>query len=221
MVEDDRSLADLVAEVLDHEGFSPYVLYEGHGVVEHMMECRPDLVLLDLMLPGKDGFTICRECRRFYMGPILMLTARGEDVDQILGLELGADDYVVKPVVPRVLVARIRALLRRSAAVVSAMDIDLGGVVIRPRERAVYAEHKPVDLTSAEYELLLYLAERAGTVVDREVLYRDLRGIKYDGLDRSIDLRVSRIRSAIRKLAPALDPIQTVHGRGYMIRAHK
>ncbi|MEM9491988.1 MAG: response regulator transcription factor [Myxococcota bacterium] len=220
VVEDDRTLADLTAAVLASEGFSASVLYSGEGAVEQVRASRPDLLILDLMLPGKDGFTICRECRAFYLGPVLMLTARDADVDQVLGLEFGADDYVIKPVVPRVLVARIRALLRRSARGSAAVDshIDLGAVIIRPAERAVYVDHSPVVLTSAEYDLLYYLTERRGTVVERDELYRELRGVEYDGIDRSIDLRISRIRAALRKVAPSAQIIHTVHGRGYMIR---
>lgn len=219
VVEDDHDLADLTADVLRSEGFITSVLYHGASAVQTVRETRPDMVILDVMLPGKDGFAICRECRGFYLGPVLMLTARGDDVDQILGLELGADDYVIKPVIPRVLIARIRALLRRSSAAPATQgDIDLGGIVIRTGERAVYAGSEEIALTSAEYDLLYYLAERRGMVIERDELYTELRGIPYDGIDRSIDLRVSRIRAAVRKVDPSAFPIHTVHGRGYMIR---
>lgn len=224
VVEDDRALAELIAELLSDEGFSPIVVYDGRDAIEQMRENDPDLVILDIMLPGKDGFTICRECRGFYLGPILMLTARDADIDQVLGLEIGADDYVIKPVVPRVLLARIRALLRRSTSSPAlaggqpSVDIDLGDVRIKVRERQVYVDRKQVRLTSAEYDLLFYLAERRGTVVSREELYRALRGVEYDGLDRSLDLRVSRVRAALRKVVSATNPIRTIHGRGYMIR---
>lgn len=173
----------------------------------------PDLVLLDIMLPGRNGFEICEELRRFYSGPIMMLTALDQSADEVMGLELGADDYLVKPTEPCVLVSRIRALLRRHGPR-APHEIRYRSLRICLDERRVYVGDVLVPLTSAEYELLEYLAVRAGEVVERSELYVALKGVRYDGIDRSLDLRVSRVRAALRECAPAMDPIRTVHGRG-------
>jgi two-component system OmpR family response regulator len=190
----------------------------------------PDLVILDVMLPGKDGFEICRAVRARYQGVILMLTARDEDFDQILGLELGADDYIAKPVQPRLLLARIKALLRRSP--VGAGGADARAEASRPAELTLAAfisarQHAPpawgpdcIDLTTAEFDLLWLLARHAGSVLSRDDLLQELRGIGFDGLDRSIDARISRLR---RKLGD--DPenptrIKTVRGKGYLFSKH-
>ena len=220
IVEDDKPLAELVAQVLRNEGFAPRFAYRGDEALGAICHLEPDLVLLDLMLPGLDGFSVCREARAFYRGPILILTARSDDLDQVVGLEVGADDYVIKPVVPRVLTARIRALLRRAApATGNHGRLRVGRIAIQRFERRAFVDGRELQLSTSEYDLLAYLAERAGTVVGREALYLELRGIPYDGLDRSIDLRVSRVRSAIHAVDPNLDPVLTVRGRGYLLRA--
>jgi DNA-binding response OmpR family regulator len=192
----------------------------------------PDLVILDVMLPGKDGFEICRAVRARYQGVILMLTARDEDFDQILGLELGADDYIAKPVQPRLLLARIKALLRRSPSRRGRLpmrvpkraepaELALSAVFISARQRVPPAWGADcIDLTTAEFDLLWLLARHAGSVLSRDDLLQELRGIGFDGLDRSIDARISRLR---RKLGD--DPenptrIKTVRGKGYLFSKH-
>jgi two-component system response regulator RstA len=158
------------------------------------------MVVLDVMLPGADGLTICREVRPHYHQPILMLTARTEDMDQVLGLEMGADDYVAKPVQPRVLLARIRALLRRTDKAPEdevAQRIEFDDLVIDNGGRSVTLNGELVDFTSAEYDLLWLLASNAGRILSREDIFERLRGIEYDGQDRSIDVRISRIRPKI------------------------
>jgi two-component system OmpR family response regulator len=174
-----------------------------------------DLVLLDGHLPDKDGFDILRDMRRDFAGRIVMLTARDDDIDQVLGLEGGADDYITKPVSPRVLLARIKALLRRDAPAVAAAEgaeLRFGELLIKPGARSVSLEEVEIELTTAEFDLLLFLAERAGTVVSREDIMQGLRGLEFDGLDRAIDARVSRLR---KKLGAA-ERIKTVRAQGYL-----
>ena len=169
------------------------------------------------MLPGTDGFDILRQLRPAWARPVLMLTARGDAFDQVSGLELGADDYVIKPVLPRVLLARVKALLRRAAPVVDTQaPLDVGGLHIVPSAREVRVGEAPIRLTDAEYDMLWFLARNAGRVVERDELFRELRGIDYDGLDRSMDLRVSKLRARLRQAMGTEGPIRTVHGRGYL-----
>ncbi|MFK8004661.1 MAG: response regulator [Polyangiales bacterium] len=218
VVEDDRDLGQLVCRVLTREEFTPTLAVRGDDALEEAKRLKPNLVILDLMLPGVDGFQVCRELREWFRGPILMLTARDADFDQILGLELGADDYVIKPVEPRVLIARIRALLRRRSPDSQDVDVHHGSLRVSLTEGRAFVFSQEIDLTTAEVELLSYLARHAGEVLSRELLYQELRGISYDGIDRSIDLRISRVRRALRALDSTLRPIRTVHGRGYLFR---
>ncbi|WP_372972343.1 response regulator [Marinobacter sp.] len=228
IVEDDERLADLTREYLESNGL--VVSHEGHGgnAVERIRNERPDLVVLDLMLPGEDGLSICRRVRPFYDGPIIMLTARSDDLDQVLGLEMGADDYVGKPVKPRVLLARIRALLRRAspagaegeAAATGSEDepvrLQFNDLVVDRSMREAWLNNESIDLTSAEFDLLWLLARSAGRVLSREEIFTALRGIEYDGQDRSIDVRVSRIRPKIGDDPVHPRRIKTVRSKGYL-----
>jgi two-component system OmpR family response regulator/two-component system response regulator RstA len=189
--------------------------------LRHLREHSPRIVILDVGLPDGDGFSICREIRAKFDGAIVMLTARDEDVDQIVGLELGADDYLVKPVQPRLLLARLRALLRRSGspatqATASDHRIDIGAFSISGDARVAVLEGAPLDLTSAEFDLLWMLARHAGSILSRDDLIGNLRGISYDGLDRSIDSRISRLRRKLGDSPAAPVRIQTVRGKGYL-----
>lgn len=220
VVEDDEKLAALVAEFLDREGFTVDLVHRGDEAVPRILRDSPELVILDLMLPGLDGFEVCKQVRDHYPGFILMLTARNEDVDEILGLELGADDYVTKPVRPRVLVSRIRALLRRhpDGPVADAGNpVNCGNLTIDPRNRTVSHDQRQLDLSSGEFDLLLYLAQRPGEIIDRDKLYQDVRGIEYDGLDRSIDLRIARLRKKLGDDAKHPTLIKSVRGVGYLL----
>lgn len=216
IVEDDAALATLMGQCLAREGYAVEIEGRGDAAVERIRALDPDLVVLDVMLPGRDGFEVCRALRPDYRGRILFLTARGDDIDHVAGLELGADDFVVKPIRPRVLVARIRALLRRPATQ-STPALTLGALTISPASRRVDVRGTPVELTDAEYDLLEYLARAAGRIIGREELYDALRGIPYDGADRSMDLRIARLRAALRPLMGERVPIRTVRGRGYMM----
>ncbi|MFC2990994.1 MULTISPECIES: winged helix-turn-helix domain-containing protein [Halomonas] len=218
IIEDDERLADLTRDYLQANGFRVTLEADGGRGVERILALQPDLVILDLMLPGEDGLSICRRVRGDYPGPILMLTARTDDMDQVLGLEMGADDYVAKPVQPRVLLARMRALLRRAenAEVVAEPRLSFGNLEIDSATREAWLDGNRIDLTSAEFDLLWLLASNAGRVLTREEIFSQLRGIKYDGQDRSIDVRVSRIRPKIGDDPNQPHRIKTVRSKGYL-----
>ena len=223
IVEDDQRLAELTREYLQGNGLSVAIEADGAAAAARILKEQPDLVVLDLMLPGEDGLSICRKVRGQYAGPILMLTARTDDMDEVLGLEMGADDYVCKPVRPRVLLARIRALLRRSeggeAPVENQRRLEFGPLVIDSAMREAWLRGASVELTSAEFDLLWLLAANAGRILSREEIFTALRGIEYDGQDRSIDVRISRIRPKIGDdpMHPRL--IKTVRSKGYLFVA--
>jgi two-component system response regulator RstA len=227
IVEDDERLASLTRDYLQNNGLTVSIESHGGAAVERILNEQPDLVVLDLMLPGEDGLSICRRVRPRYSGPILMLTARTDDMDQILGLEMGADDYIGKPVQPRVLLARIRALMRRAAEknqpLVGSDAVSEGPVRVQFNElvidssmREAWLSGVTVDLTSAEFDLLWLLASNAGRVLSREEIFAALRGIEYDGQDRSIDVRVSRIRPKIGDDPIHPRRIKTVRSKGYL-----
>ena len=218
IIEDDERLADLTRDYLQANGFRVTLEADGARGVERILALQPDLVILDLMLPGEDGLSICRRVRSDYPGPILMLTARTDDMDQVLGLEMGADDYVPKPVQPRVLLARMRALLRRaeSSEATGESRLAFGNLEIDSATREAWLEGERIDLTSAEFDLLWLLASNAGRVLTREEIFSQLRGIRYDGQDRSIDVRVSRIRPKIGDDPNQPHRIKTVRSKGYL-----
>ena len=217
LVEDDLRLAELVRTYLQGNGFRVIVEHRGDNVLEHLQNELPDLVVLDLGLPGRDGFAVCKELRAASDLPILIVTARDNDIDHVVGLEIGADDYVVKPVEPRVLVARIHALLRRSraAAPVEPRILKFGELTINASARSVVIGTTDVALSSNEFGLLFFLACRAGEIQSRETLYLQLYKREYDGLDRTLDVRVSHLRKKLGE-AGAPDRIRTVWGHGYL-----
>jgi len=224
IVEDDERLAALTKDYLESNGLIVSVEGDGSRAIERIKSEQPDLVVLDLMLPGEDGLAVCRIVRPHYSGPILMLTARTEDLDQVLGLEMGADDYVAKPVRPRVLLARIRALLRRVGDGADEIDeetssssrLTFGNLVVDSSMREAWLEGESIDLTSAEFDLLWLLSSNAGRVLTREEIFNQLRGIEYDGQDRSIDVRVSRIRPKVGDDPMNPKRIKTVRSKGYL-----
>ena len=230
LVEDDERLADLTAEYLRKNDFEVSIEGRGDTAELRITSENPELVILDIMLPGKDGFEVCRAVRDKYTGVILMLTARDADLDQILGLELGADDYLAKPVQPRLLLARIKALLRRAPGMPTQSDdalesetgaeLAFGNFRISQATRNAYLGNETIDLTTAEFDLLWLLAKHAGSILSRDDLLQQLRGIGFDGLDRSIDARISRLR---RKLGDDPDNptrIKTVRSKGYLFSKH-
>lgn len=220
IVEDDVRLAELTREYLESNGLKVSIESDGSQAVGRIVREQPDLVLLDLMLPGEDGLSICRKVRAGYDGPILMLTARVDDMDQVAGLEMGADDFVSKPVRPRVLLARIRALLRRcEAQLPNPTDITrlaFGPLVIDRTMREAWLAGREIELTGAEFDLLWLLSANNGRILSREEIFTSLRGIGYDGQDRSIDVRISRIRPKIGDDPEHPRVIKTVRSKGYL-----
>ena len=221
IVEDDQRLAELTREYLESNGLQVSVEGDGALAAARIIAEQPDLVILDLMLPGEDGLSICRKVRERYDGVILMLTARTDDMDQVLGLDMGADDYVCKPVRPRLLLARIQALLRRSesaepAAPEKQRRLQFGPLVVDNALREAWLHDGGIELTSAEFDLLWLLVANAGRILSREEIFTALRGIGYDGQDRSIDVRISRIRPKIGDdpIHPRL--IKTIRSKGYL-----
>ncbi|MDD1013656.1 response regulator transcription factor [Pseudomonas rubra] len=217
IVEDDQRLADLTREYLQANGFAVEVEGNGALAAARIIAEQPDLVILDLMLPGEDGLSICRKVRQQYPGPILMLTARSDDLDQVQGLDLGADDYVCKPVRPRLLLARINALLRRSEAVAQAPQaLQFGPLRVDNSLREAWLYDSGIELTSAEFDLLWLLVSNAGRTLSREEIFTSLRGVGYDGQDRSIDVRISRIRPKIGDDPEHPRMIKTIRSKGYL-----
>ncbi len=219
LVEDDAELAALVRDYLHRHDFDVTVVDDGWLAATEIISLQPDLVILDVMLPGQSGMDVCRQVRPNYTGPIVMLTALDEDFDQMLGLELGADDYIIKPVHPRLLLARIKALLRRvqKAPEQQPGSRNLQGLVINVSSRTVTLAQKLVSLTTAEFELLLLLSENIGEEVSRDNIMQQLRGFEYDGLDRSIDRRICRLRKKLQVVLPDQEIIKTVRGKGYLL----
>jgi len=209
LVEDDHRLAELLTDLFAQAGHTVAYCDRGDLAVSQILATKPDLVVLDLTLPGMDGLDVCRAVRAHYDGRILVLTARGDEIDEVVGLELGADDYLAKPVAPRRLMARIGALLRRN----SGAALRNGPLELDPRARAARLDDQEIDLSTAEFDLLHHFIQRVGQIVSRDELYEALRGFAYDGIERSIDLRVSRVR---KKLGGG-SWIKTVHGVGYIM----
>lgn len=221
LAEDDNRLATLVKDYLETNDFQVTIEGNGDRVVSRVQAIKPDLLILDIMLPGRDGLSLCQELRPQFDGPILMLTARNEDADQILGLEFGADDYVIKPVEPRILLARIRALLRRVEPhpPQARHILEFGTLRVDEASRSVSLDDKPIKLSSHEFDLLWLLARRSGEVVGRDFLFQELHGRPYDGLDRTIDVRVSQLRKKLGDNTDNPQRIKTVWGRGYLFIA--
>lgn len=219
LVEDDPVMAVVLARHLQKLGYTVSVEENGARVLARVAAEAPVAVILDGNLPGKDGFEVCRELRAKYRGAVIMLTGRDEDIDRILGLELGADDYLVKPIEPRVVAAHLKACLRRTEAPRAEDDTDeirYGSFSISRATRIVQLAGQEVPLTTAEFELLWLLASRAGTVLSRDDIMSGVRGITHDGLDRSIDMRISRIRKRLGDDAENPRRIKTVRGQGYL-----
>ena len=218
LVEDDERLADLTAEYLRKNDFEVAIEARGDTAEARILSEDPDLVVLDVMLPGKDGFEVCRAIRAKYKGVILMLTARDEDLDQILGLELGADDYVAKPCTPRELSARLRAILRRTLIRSTAPDsVCIGDLALYSSQRRITWAAQDVPLTNAEFNLLELLIQNAGQVVGKNVLSEQGLGRPFQRYDRSIDVHLSSIRHKLPRLPDGRPRIQAVLRKGYQL----
>lgn len=222
LVEDDMSLAEWFSDYLTEHGYLVTLVNRGDAAIELIREDQPDLVVLDIMLPVKDGFDVCREVRGFYHGPILMMTARDQEMDEVLGLELGADDYVTKPIKPRAMLSRVKALLRRVNNKDQSLSdnkncIQLGQFHLDALSRTTILNGSKVAVSTSEFDVLWHLAQSAGQVVNRNELVKAIRGIDYDGFDRSIDIMVSRLRKKLGDDANNSFRIKTIWGQGYLL----
>jgi len=225
LIDDDIELCSMLAEYLASEGFEIAMAHNGPDGLDLAGADDYDVIILDVMLPGMNGFDVLRELRQRQQTPVLMLTARGDDVDSIVGLELGADDYLPKPCNPRVLVARIRAVLRRRHPLTAEQDetiepLTIGPLLLEPGQRRALIDGKPLTLTSTEFSILEVLARKAGHIVSKENLSEQALGRPLSRYDRSIDMHVSSLRKKIGALLPGMQddkqsPIETVRGMGY------
>ncbi|RFA27339.1 DNA-binding response regulator [Alkalilimnicola ehrlichii] len=225
LVEDDERLANLMQQFLANQGLTVTAVGDGPAATKTILATSPDCVILDMLLPGYDGIEVCRRVRPAYNGWILMLTAQDDEIDEVVALDTGADDYLTKPVRPQVLLARLRALLRRAqrstdqaTAPVTSHDsiIIERDVSIDGNRRSVVRAGNPVELTDAEFDLLWLLASRAPEILTRDGIMAELRGIEHDGVDRSIDMRISKLRRKLGDDSPPHRLIKTVRGRGYL-----
>ena len=217
VIDDDQELCELVTEYVSAEGFRVDAVYDGESGLRQAISGDYALVLLDVMLPGVNGFDVLRRLRTRSMIPVIMLTARGDDVDRIVGLEMGADDYLPKPFNPRELVARIRAILRRADSPPEGQTVvEIGDVRLDSGARTVAVMGEDVRVTAVEFEVLERLLRAAGSVVSREQLTRDVLDREYSALDRAIDMHVSNLRKKLGALYMGTERIKTVRGVGYV-----
>jgi DNA-binding response OmpR family regulator len=219
VVEDDRSIADLLRATLAGEGFAVEVARDGRAGLATFKSWSPDLVVLDRMLPELEGLEVLREIRKTSQTPVLFLTVRDDETDKVVGLEMGADDYMTKPFGVRELVARVRTLLRRNqAAAPPAERIAVGPLEIRMEQREVLREGKPVEMTRTEFDLLVLLARNPGVVMSREKLLDGVWGYSFDGYQRTVDTHVTRLRKKVESDPRNPEFIQTVWGVGYKFK---
>lgn len=219
LVEDDAELASVVHDYLTEHGYDVSVERRGDRVAVRILQEKPDAIILDVNLPELDGFSVCRQIRDSYPGAIIMLTARSRDIDEVLGLELGADDYLAKPVRPTVLLARLRSHLKKSPTKVTGEEvIEVGSLRIYAMRRVVELSGEQVQLKPAEFELLLILARSPGQIITRPVLFEQINpGESYDYADRSIDVRVSRLRKKLGDDPHQPKLIVSIRGHGYVL----
>lgn len=218
IVDDDRELCELLAEYLRREQFDVNYVHDSESALARLSDAalRPDLLILDVSMPGQSGLEALRELRLQHRLPVIMLSARGEPVDRVIGLELGADDYLAKPCLPRELLARVRAQLRRHT-LTAAGDLHVGDLRLLPGERRAFAGNNELPLTGAEFGLLLALAQRAGEVVDKAALSRLALGRELERFDRSIDVHVSRLRQKLKQAGAESPRLESVRGAGYVL----
>ncbi|MFC4411671.1 response regulator YycF [Chungangia koreensis] len=224
VVDDEKPIADILQFNLKKEGYNVICAYDGEQALQKVEETKPDLMLLDIMLPNRDGMEVCREVRKKYDFPIIMLTAKDSEIDKVLGLELGADDYVTKPFSTRELVARVKANMRRHQASPSeddesnSNDITVGSLIIQPDAYIVMKRDETIELTHREFELLHYLAKHIGQVMTREHLLQTVWGYDYFGDVRTVDVTIRRLREKIEDNPSHPAWIVTRRGVGYYLR---
>ena len=222
IIDDDAELTSLISQYLTMNGYQVSVEHNGANALTTVAHIQPDLIVLDLMLPGVDGLTICRQLKPNFIYPIIMLTALDDDIDEVTGLEVGADDYLCKPIKPRVLLAHIRAQLRRQSHLKNLNPQDIkhvsnGALTIDIRKRIVRYNEKDITLSSAEFDLLWVLAMNAGSIISRDQLHKEIFKLDYDGFDRSIDLRISRLRKKLGDDPKEPKIIKTIRNKGYLL----
>lgn len=219
--EDDVGLAALIKQFLERNDFTVTIVADGRHVLDVVTRENPDLVLLDIMLPHNDGLSICQSLRPIYHKPIVLFTANDSDIKHILGLDLGADDYVVKTTPPNVLLARLRAQLRHhqpaAVGVSQTSQVNIGVLQIDKLSRNVRLADEVIQLSSADFDMLWLLASHAGQILTRDQLLRATRGIDYDGFDRSIDIAISRLRKKLRDDSIEPTRIKTIRNKGYLL----
>ncbi|WED23628.1 response regulator transcription factor [Vibrio sp. JC009] len=219
IVEDDLKLQQMLKDYFIQQDFEVTTLSDGSEAIEQILTQQPNIVLLDLMLPVNDGLTICRQTRTNFRGKILILTASDDDFDHVAGLETGADDFVTKPIKPRVLLARVRSLLRRqedpAEAVNSDEQLSFNKLTLKLRYKKCELNGAIISLTDSEFDLLWILASNPDTVLSRDYLTKALRGIEYDGFDRTVDNKIVRIRKLLGDDKTPPEKIQTLRGKGY------
>lgn len=220
LVEDDSSLAQWVQEYLQQHGFLVEHLSSGDVVVEHLKSTSYDLILLDVMLPGLDGIEVCKQVRSFSSIPIIMMTARADEFDEVIGIEVGANDYVIKPVRPRALLARIKSMLRNAETQnpnkEAPQELSFGNLALNWDFKRVDYKGERIDLSMSLFSLLWLLASNAGKVVDRDLVFQELKGREYDGLDRRFDVMISTLRRTFNDNPQKPEKIKTVWGKGYL-----
>lgn len=221
LVEDDVELAELTRDYLQQHQYEVDIVSDGKIAIARITETQPDVLILDLNLPSVDGIEVCKQVRHHFNNPILMLTARTESFDHILGLEIGADDYLAKPVEPRLLVAHVNALLRRDKRQETTQChrrlIQVKNLVINDSARIVTFNNETVPMSGCEYELLLLLASHVGNILTREFIFGNLRGIGYDGNNRAIDTNISRLRTKLGDPSNDSTIIKTIRNKGYLL----
>ncbi|MCO4096159.1 response regulator YycF [Macrococcoides canis] len=227
VVDDEKPIADILEFNLKKEGYDVHVAYDGDDAVELIYDIQPDIVLLDIMLPGRDGMEVCREVRKKYDMPIIMLTAKDSEIDKVLGLELGADDYVTKPFSTRELIARVKANLRRhysqtqSEEKEETTDIVIKDIVVYPEAYSIKKRGVDIELTHREFELFHYLAKHIGQVMTREHLLQTVWGYDYFGDVRTVDVTIRRLREKIEDDPSHPEYIVTRRGVGYFLQTQE
>ncbi len=215
IIEDEPKIARVVKEYLENAGYATILVSHGSEVVPQFRKTSPDLIILDIMLPGRDGLDICREIRKKSMVPIIMLTAKVEEIDRLIGLELGADDYICKPFSPREVVARVKAVLRRNQPEPAEETLVVGPFVLDTTKHRISIHEAALSLTNIEFQLMRVFMEQPDRVFSRNDLIANVQGYDFEGYDRTIDSHIKNLRKKIGHHLPAQTVIHTVYGVGY------